>query len=428
MHPEPGFSDLAGRRVGVWGLGVEGRATLRALSAVGVSPFVVADDHPVPGESRLTTEALTDLLQCDVVIKSPGISPYRDDVVRVASAGVLVTSALALWMTDASLERVIAVTGTKGKSTTASLVAFLLAACDHSVLLAGNIGVAPYDPLVADECEWVVLEVSSFQAKDLRRCPRYVGLTSLGSDHLDWHGDVETYRRDKISFLHYRDPHVTIVSADPSLTQVPLPGDVMRLNDASPAVRDLARQLELVGDHNVHNLDLALHLVASALNSPLDVIATRASEHHRAFSPLPGRLSVAHRDGPLTFIDDGLATSALPTIAALRVVDGPLVLIAGGFDRGVDYQPLVDELVERGATSLVTIGPAGRRLGLLARDTGLKAHDAADLADAVRIARRLLDRGTVLFSPAAPSFDAYENWAARSADFTRLVRLPADEK
>ncbi len=426
MPLELGFSDLVGREVGVWGLGVEGRATLRALERLGVTPRVVADDHPRIGESVSSGDAFDELRRCHVVIKSPGLSRYRDDLVALEGAGVLVTSALALWMHDVSLERLVAVTGTKGKSTTASLVAFLLRSADQPVNLVGNIGVAPYDPDLADEGGWYVLEVSSFQATDLRRCPRTVGLTSLGSDHLDWHGDEATYRRDKLSFLHLDDSHVTFLSADPSLQDLELPGDVRRLGSPDDTVASLARTLRLVGSHNARNLDLAVHLVASVLQRPSEEVVRLARDRHEEFTPLPGRLSVVAHDGEITFVDDGLATSVLPTVAALEVVSGPLVLIAGGFDRGVDYQPLVDALSRRNDVHLVTIGPAGARLGELARRSGLDVLDAGDLASAVGLARGLLERGTVLFSPGAPSFDAYDNWAERSADFTRLARQRAE--
>jgi UDP-N-acetylmuramoylalanine--D-glutamate ligase len=422
MLPGPGFSDLADREVGIWGFGVEGRATLRALTYAGVTPRIIADDSPREGESVATPTALSELLRCAVVIKSPGISRYRPEVARLESEGVLVTSALALWMAHHDLSRLIAVTGTKGKSTTTSLIAFLLHAVGEEASLAGNIGTAPYDPDFVDDGRWIVLEVSSFQATDLRRCPRYVALTALGSDHLDWHGDLETYRRDKLSFLDWSDPHLSVLSADPTLASLAVSGDVIRLDEPGAALHELARLLGLVGEHNVRNLDLAVEVVSRATGLSRSTLLDLASEHQGEFSPLPGRLSVVHRAQGHVYVDDGLATSALPTVAALDVFEGPVALICGGFDRGVDYQPLADALAQRPLIHLITTGPAGRRLGVLARSLGVSVLDATDLAEAVHLAREVIAQGTILFSPAAPSFDAYDNWAERSADFTRLAR------
>ena len=166
--------------------------------------------------------------------------------------------------------------------------------------------------------------------------------------------------------------------------------------------------------------DLSLHAAPSGSHSVK--VTPRAGE----FTPLPGRLTRVTSGMPedaVTYIDDGLATSVTPAIAAITLfVDQPLVLLCGGFDRGVDYAPLADALASRTApTHVLTLGPAGERIGesLGGRVT---REAVATMDEAVARAREVLSgSGVMLFSPAAPSFDRYTNWEERSKDFTRAV-------
>ena len=156
-------------------------------------------------------------------------------------------------------------------------------------------------------------------------------------------------------------------------------------------------------------------------------IATIASD----FSPLRGRLTLVATENlhgaRVRYVDDGLATSVLPAVAALEVfADEPLALIAGGFDRGVEYEELADAIVSRRQpTTLITSGNAGLRISdeVRRRDKNLVQHSAVSMREAVELARAALaDGGVVLLSPAAPSFDRYRNWEERSEDFTHVVR------
>ncbi len=426
--PRPaGFADLAGQRVGVYGFGVEGRAAADRLRAAGAT-VVVVDDAAVDGAITSAEGGHDALLACDVVLKSPGVPRRRSDVLDLEDAGVVVTSALNLWIHEVDRRRVVAVTGTKGKSTTTALVTFFLGALGERAQSLGNIGRPPYAPDVDDSAGWLVVEVSSFQAVDLDVGPATVVVTALGADHLDWHGSLAQYHEDKLS-LTGRPGVERVLCAD--CDELRAVAD--RLNHpvfVGPDTGALTERLGLVGAHNRANVGLALATAAALAGRPADAafeaVAARAGE----FAPLPGRLSVVAREqtaaGAVAYVDDGLATSALPAVAALRVfADRPVALIAGGFDRGVDYEPLADALAERAApTALVTTGPAGRRLAevVAARSPGLTRVAAASMAEAVAAARGALGPdGVVLLSPGAPSFDAYRNWEERSAAFRAAV-------
>ena len=150
-RPKLSWSDLSGARVGLWGLGREGLANLRKLCAMGIEPVLVDDRPPalaIGGSPVLTTGygGLAALEKCDVVVKSPGISRYRPEVVRLEERGVPVAGGLGLWLQEADLTRVLLITGTKGKSTTAAVTGHLLTGLGHRCLVGGNIGQPPWDP------------------------------------------------------------------------------------------------------------------------------------------------------------------------------------------------------------------------------------------------------------------------------------------
>ena len=428
MFRPTGFADLAGRRVGIFGYGVEGRATERRLSGV-ASELVIVDDADVDPVVLVASEGGLEALRgCDVVLKSPGVPRRRADVVELEE-DVTVTSSLNLWLHETDRSRVVAITGTKGKSTTTALVTFFLQCLGETAQRLGNFGQPPYDPDLDVAHGWLVLEVSSFQCVDIDVAPFVVVVTSLGSDHLDWHGSLEEYRRDKLSLTRAAGEHHTLV-AESATTRAyadELGGDVKFV---APDESDLAASLGLLGAHNDTNVALALHVAGLVTNRTIDDVRSRVLESAGAFEPLRGRLtSVASEvvnGATVRYVDDGLATSALPVVAALEVfVNDPVALIAGGFDRGVDYEPIAAAIARRRApTVLFTMGAAGVRIGdaVARRSPEVLQISVSSMRDAVNEARHALATGgVVLLSPGAPSFDRYKNWEERSEDFTAIV-------
>ena len=430
MSRPTGFADLAGRRVGIFGYGVEGRASERRLEGIAASVVLVDD---APGEEGVLATAaggLDALFSCDVVLKSPGIARRRADVLALEDAGVVVTSALNLWFVEAPLERVIAVTGTKGKSTTTSLITFFLTCLGEDATSLGNIGRPPYDPDAVPLEGWLVVEVSSFQCTDLEVAPANVVVTSLGSDHLDWHGSLEQYWADKLSITRLADPHVTFVAESASAGLDQIGGEVV-LVAARESHEKLAHALGLLGHHNASNVALALDVVAHLTSRSPESVAGAVALEAENFVPLRGRLTLIDEEvtahGRIRYVDDGLATAPLPAVAALEVfADDEVALLVGGFDRGVDYSPLVDALAARTrATNVITMGLAGERIAeeITAREIDVAVFEAESMGEAISFARARLPRGgVVVLSPAAPSFDRYRNWLERSEDFAAHVR------
>jgi UDP-N-acetylmuramoylalanine--D-glutamate ligase len=425
-----GFASLAAKRVGIFGYGIEGRATEARVRPIAQS-IVIVDDAPDVGPGVLLTgegghEAL---LTCDVVFKSPGIPRQRADVVDLEAHGVNVSSALNLWFQDADHSRVVAITGTKGKSTTTALITYFLECLGEQAQRLGNIGQPPYDPTIDTSTGWLVLEVSSFQCVDLDMAPALIVVTSLGDDHIDWHGSVEKYRDDKLSLTRAEGSHRTLVPDNNTFHDVKhqLGGEVTFV---APDEDHLAATLGLLGAHSDSNVALALEAVSALTGRATEEIRRLVIENSAAFVPLSGRLTLVATDkvdnALVRYVDDGLATSVLPAVAALEVFAlEPIALIVGGHDRGVDYQPLAAVIVARSQpTLLLTMGDAGGRvIDLVLELSPALAHATfATMDEAIQLARRFLSGGgVVLLSPGAPSFDRYKNWEERSHDFTRAV-------
>jgi UDP-N-acetylmuramoylalanine--D-glutamate ligase len=449
---------------------MEGRAAIRVLRrhAEPSELAVVQDRQPDAAEldgapflTAAAAEAAGVLARAEVVVRSPGVSPHHGSFAELIGRRpeVVVTGGTQLWFAEAAatgaLARTIAVTGSKGKSTTSSLIAHLLASLGVDAVLAGNVGRAPIELLGHDlehgtRAGWTVLEVSSFQSSEVRHSPGIGVLTALFPEHLDWHGTVERYYREKCEVFRHPSPRcVVAVNTDnadvravvPSLTAagaeaVPFGGadGRFRADAGTGAILDAAgrplvslAELHLPGLHNAVNLCGALTALDAA---GFDVMAAAAAS--RGFVPLDHRLQVLGRltTGALV-VDDGLSTAPQAAVAALRAHGGPgVTILVGGHDRDLDYTPLATELAGRAvATTVVAMPESGPRILRVisgaCRAAGndlVRLVSARDLDDAVRIAIDATPAdGVLLLSPAAPSFGRFADYRARSARFRELV-------
>jgi UDP-N-acetylmuramoylalanine--D-glutamate ligase len=229
--------------------------------------------------------------------------------------------------------------------------------------------------------------------------------------------------RDKLSLTRLEGEHVTLVANDPAiLIEREQIGGILKITEPAPA--SLTQALRLRGVHNQRNLGLAIG-IAAAVSGRGDLEIIDAIRRHASdYVALEGRLATVRELDGVSFIDDGLATAPLPTVAALDVfADEPVSLIVGGFDRGVEYDSLVEAVVQRTSPTTVIVMPeVGHRIGELLRERGVVTVACDDMDLAVALARSAVATGgVVLLSPAAPSFGRYTNWRERSADFRRAV-------
>jgi UDP-N-acetylmuramoylalanine--D-glutamate ligase len=446
------ISQLDGKRVALWGWGREGRATYRALrSRLPRLPLVLfcSADEAIQarnlGDALLSPEgeASTErLCAFDVVIKSPGISPYRPEILAAQGLGTCFIGGTQLWFSERADARTLCVTGTKGKSTTTALLAHLLRAGGHRTALAGNIGLPLLELLDADAEYWAI-ELSSYQTGDVAESgahPEVAVALNVYPEHLDWHGSQARYVADKLRLLADARPRVAVLNVvDPTLAALSLPhsavhwfgrndgwhlrGDALHRGDAF--VMDTAA-LPLPGRHNRSNLCAVLAAIDA-----IGLDAATLAPHAATFHPLPHRLQfLGVRDG-IGYVNDSISTTPHASLAALELfADRRVAILVGGHDRGVEWDAFADAMRERPPHAVVTMGANGRRIFELLAPIAPGAFalgEAQDLPDAVRKAQAQLGGdGIVLLSPGAPSFGSYRDYTERGRHFAALAGFEPD--
>lgn len=441
------ISDLDGKRIALWGWGREGRAAHAALRArLPSQPMTVlctdseADLVAGIGDPRVQVATAVDadvLAAFEVVVKSPGISPYRADVETATARGTAFTSGTALWFAERSDACVLAVTGTKGKSTTAAMAAHMARALGVRTALAGNIGL-PLLELLDGQAELWVVELSSFQT-DQAGPVAVAAITNLYEEHLDWHGSRERYMADKLRLADVARTLVVPASQPELLARTAThphrilfgAADGWHVRDGDLCRGEVIVDPSLVaighlpGEHNALNACAAITALELSLDLPQDAIADGV-ESLVDFAPLPHRLqTLGEREG-LTWINDSISTTPEATMVGRASLRQPMVtVILGGHDRGLDWSKFTAFATDWPAMRIITQGGNGPRIATLLRDAKYPSellHEAADLAEAVAVARRITARSeAVLLSPGAPSFDQFRDYTARGREFARLA-------
>ena len=398
--------ELRGKRIAIWGYAREGQAALRFLRDRGLDATILDDNIATPDAPLISgrdaiAQSINDF---DVVVKSPGISLYDPLVTAARAAGVRFTSLLNLWFGADPQCTTICVTGTKGKSTTTALIAHILRDAGRNAMAAGNIGV-PVTELPRDGLDAAIIEVSSYQAADFAGTCDIAVLTSLSQEHLDWHGSVEAYQRDKLNLLRH---------ARRCLSAAPLSG--MDCTLFAPQPDQHLNNSYLSRPHNRLNLAGAI-----AVAGLLGISTTQALAAAESFPPLPHRQQEIGEVAGVLYVDDSISTTPEAALAALDVYRNRTVtLILGGHDRGIDYTPLIERLCRSPVHALILLDVSGRRIHRQIP----ASHLTESMQQAVSLARSLTPRGgVILLSPAAPSYGTYRSFIERGQDFARCAGL-----
>lgn len=382
----------------------------------------------------------------DIIMRTPGYEYYRPELQAALAAGALVTSEVELFFEFCPCE-IVAVTGSDGKTTTTTLIAKMLEAAGRRVFLGGNIGTAllPLLPEVTAG-DVAVVELSSFQLISMRRSPRVAVVTNVTPNHLDHHKDMQEYIDAKRNILLWQEPPCRAVlgyendisramQADCKGEQVWftrlretdrgafLRGDDVLCYAENGTVTEIMPRAEvkLRGLHNVENLLAACAAVWGRV--PVEAMRSVGS----TFTGVEHRIEPVRRLDGVQYYNDSIASSPTRTIAGLRSFDQKIILIAGGYDKKIPYEPLAPEILAHVKT-LVLMGATGPRI-----EAALRAHPdftegavtilhADGMQDAVNKARAAAQPGDVVsLSPASASFDLYPNFEVRGRDYKRIV-------
>lgn len=447
--------DVKNKKVTVVGMGRTSMALVRLLLREGAMPYVTdASNAAALLPMREQLEELGVPYECGghsasafkdaaVVVPSPGVPPAIEGVARAVEDGAACISEMEFAFPYCR-SKIIAVTGTNGKTTTTELIRHMIDACGHGVLLAGN-NDFPFSEAVMVEPapEFIVLEVSSYQLELIHTFHPWIGvLLNLTEDHLARHGTMEDYASAKANMFAHQGPgEFGIVNADDPLcsklaegragtsglvlvpmhrfsasqrleTGLWLDGDTIRNGDAAVAE---TRDIHLPGRHNLENV-LAALAVMSLGSFALDKVLGAL----RSFEGVEHRLEHVASIKGVDYINDSKSTNLDSLKVALESFDAPLVLIAGGRGKGSDYAALRGRVVQRVSTLIAMGEDAPLIEEALAGE--VPALRATDMADAVaKAAQAAPAGGVVLLSPGCASFDMYSNFEERGRDFKRAV-------
>lgn len=419
------LADCSEKLVIILGFGREGKAMLDVLKARGASgearvlKLIVTDEQIIDVPEFLPlSDAIAAVTPEAIVIKSPGIPFHKAYVEEMQHAGAQFTSSTNLFMAERKGRgTIIGVTGTKGKSTTSSLLAHVLQAAGKRVVLAGNIGEPSIAHLDESADTIFVLEMSSYQLADLAIAPDIAMIVNLYEEHMDWHGDVASYHAAKMR-----------------IAELQTAADVFVYNEKFPQLVDLAHRvksetivfadrtdesldsLTLLGDHNREN---AAGVLAVADHFGLDrAIVDRAFS---TFKALPHRLQDVGTVHGIHFINDSFCTTPAAALAAIAVFEDRLsAIIIGGHDRGYDFTELARRVVDLGVRIYLLqnadrLEEAIRSIGgapIMIRTFPEIIHDVID---------HCAPESVCLLSPASPSFGQFKNFVERGEQFIAAI-------
>lgn len=431
------MTNFKNKNVAILGLGLEGKDALSYLINNGakVSVFDQKEEDELDLGKTSKSEInffcgknydLSKLSNYDITVRSPGVYRYLDEIVRAENNGGEITSPTKIFF-DFCPSKIIGVTGTKGKGTTASLIYEILKASGKNVFLAGNIGV-PYLEILPklSEKSIVILELSSFQLIDVKKSPNIAVVLNITVDHLDWHRDKKEYVEAKKNIVKYQNKDDFAVINKDYVTPKKF------VKETSAKVVFFSKEtlsdkfkngLLLRGEHNLENIAASVSVAKIFRINDTEITKVLSK-----FKGLEHRLELVGSVGEVTFYNDSFATGPDPTIAAIKSFGEPTTLILGGYDKGLDYGRLAKIIAKRKNTKAVIL------IGDLSEKIKNELEEASFLGKIIELAKSPMreivkkaydvtpEKGIILLSPAAASFDMFKDYKARGNQFKEAVK------
>ena len=406
-------------RVAILGFGQEGKAVLRFLKKN--QPKI----KPVILDKKRDLKYLSKLKNFDVIYRSPGVPYNLPQIQSAIKGGVKFSSATDLFFESASARggrrskgTIIGITGTKGKSTTATLIYKVLKNAGRDVYLGGNIGKPAIELLPKLKKKSItILELSSFQLQGLKHSPSIAIILDVFSDHLDAHLDLKEYLAAKSNIVKNQKGSdlVFYFSGNKQSKNIALKIKGKKIAVASD--KNITG-LKIPGEHNRKNAAMVM-AVANELKVPQKGVI----QVLKKFGGLTHRLQLVRTIKGVKFYNDSASTNPETTAAAIMSFPNhPKIIIMGGKDKNLDYEPVAEAAYGEDVKLVIVFGENKKKIQL-ALDKVAKTKPAKDLKSAVKMARETAKSGdVVVFSPGAASFDMFENYKARGKEFERIVK------
>lgn len=449
---------LRGRNVAIIGIGVSNIPLIRYLHRLGsqitvfdrrnieeIDEKIVLEISSYKIEMSLGSNYLDSLVGFDIIFRSPSVRPDTKELLMEHQRGAIITSEIELVMMLCP-GTIIGVTGSDGKTTTTSLI-YTILKNKYNCYVGGNIGIPLFDKL--DEMkpdDIVILELSSFQLMTMTVSPKIAVVTNISENHLDIHKDFSEYIEAKKNIFKYQNnSDLVVLNYDNRITrdfereakgkvrffssQKRLKGQIIAEDGVvklceNERVRSRIlsmRETFLKGTHNAEN-------ICAALLATKDLIDLESAKKAiMNFRGVEHRIEYVCKINDVEYYNDSIASSPARTIAGLNSFDEKLILIAGGYDKHLDYTPLAKPIVDK-VKALILLGDTKEKIfdavnaELNAQGKEMPIYDCNTMQEAVKIAKSISKKGDkVILSPASASFDMYKNFEERGKDFKRLV-------
>ncbi|WP_313757219.1 UDP-N-acetylmuramoyl-L-alanine--D-glutamate ligase [Tissierella sp.] len=445
---------LKNKRVLVFGLGISGLSTVKALHKLGAQ-IIVCDSKTkdelkdffdkikdIYVEKHLNTNEIP-LEDIDLIVKSPGIPPTAPILLKAQEKNIEVITDIELAYRISPTDNIIAITGTNGKTTTTTLVGEIFKKANFNTYVAGNIGVGIlWDMVNANEDDVFVIEASSFQLENIIYFkPRVSLVTNIAPDHLNWHGSLDNYilakkkvfknqEKSDYTVLNYEDKTLREIkneinskviwfSANQKLDNgVFIDGDYIVLKDGQNLSKILPyRELKILGKHNLENA-----LGAIAISWVMGINLEDIAEVLREFPGVEHRIEYVKTIDGMSFYNDSKGTNSDSTIKAIEALNSPIILIAGGYDKGAEFDELILSFNGK-IKELILLGSTKDKIKETAINHGFNnVHLVENMKEAVKLAYYCgEEKDNILLSPACASWDMYNNFEERGQDFKDAV-------
>ncbi|MFH0840728.1 MAG: UDP-N-acetylmuramoyl-L-alanine--D-glutamate ligase [bacterium] len=433
------MKELANKKIAILGLGIENYWLVNFLLSHKIPCYIVIcesrskkelSDKLVEFKKYKNVDWILGknhghvLSEFEVVVRSPGALLSNPNLVRAEKAGAEITTAMNLFFTHCPSKNIIGVTGTKGKGTTASLIAEILKAGDKKVWLGGNIGVAPFEFFgKINKTDWVVLELSSFQLEDIKFSPRIAVWTNFYKEHLapadpnnpNYHKNMASYWRSKLNIVKFQDKSGVLIA------NTKLKAKLKTVKTKKIFFTKSELPTRLVGEHNQENIAAAVE-VASELGIKKEIVSKAILK----FKGLEHRLEPVRELKKVRYYNDSFATTPESAIIALKSFDCPIIMLVGGADKGSNFKKLARAIKQRVKFVALLDGIATKRIEkeLIAIKYPAKQMTVCkSMVSAVKLAnRQALSNEVVLLSPACASFGMFKNYKERGKLFKQAVK------
>ena len=447
------------RKVAIIGLGVSNLPLMEYLyeKKANVTVFDERDIDSISKDimGKITTygfgfhfgeDALKNLKGFNVIFRSPSCLPTRKELVDEANNGAIVTTEVELLMKMCPC-KILGVTGSDGKTTTTSLINAILNKAGYNTFLGGNIGTPLFTKLPDMKPEDIlVLELSSFQLMGMEISPDIAVITNITPNHLNIHKDYEEYIEAKKNIFKYQDEKgVLVLNYDNEITrncEKEANGKVIffssknKLDNGYIVDEDVIKECEdkirkhilnvedviLRGNHNYQNIATAIAATSSLVDMDIAVEAIKE------FKPVEHRIEFIRELDGVKWYNDSASSSPSRTLSGINAFKEDIILIAGGYDKNLDYTPLAKPIIKK-VKSLILIGQTSGKifdvvkLELEKENKELDIHMCESLEETIKLAKKVAKPGqVVLFSPASASFDMFKNFADRGNQFKELVK------